>query len=90
MTEALPRESPAWRALKAHRDEIVPRHLRELFAADPDRGRRLSVEAAGLYVDYSKNRVSDETLLSTLIDEVRDLNSGDLNDDIAILGLGCS
>ena len=62
MTEALPRESPAWRALKTHRDEIAPRHLRELFAANPDRGRRFSAEAAGLYLDYSKNRVSDETL----------------------------
>ena len=61
MTEALPRESPAWRALTAHRDEIAHRHLRELFEEDPDRGRRLNAEAAGLYLDYSKNRITDET-----------------------------
>ncbi|MDE3082520.1 MAG: glucose-6-phosphate isomerase [Acidobacteriota bacterium] len=62
MTEVLPRESSAWRALKAHRDEVAPRHLRDLFDGDPGRGRRLSAEAAGLYLDYSKNRVTDETL----------------------------
>jgi glucose-6-phosphate isomerase len=53
---------PAWKALEAHRREIGGVHLRELFAADPDRGERLSAEAVGLYLDYSKNRVVDETL----------------------------
>jgi glucose-6-phosphate isomerase len=55
-------ERPQWRALAEHRGEIEHRHLRELFAADPSRGERLVAEAAGLYLDYSKNRISDETL----------------------------
>jgi glucose-6-phosphate isomerase len=53
---------PAWKALAAHYRSIRNTHLRELFAQDPKRGERLTVEAAGLYVDYSKNRVTDETL----------------------------
>ncbi len=53
---------PAWRALAAHYQQIHHRHLRELFADDPGRGERLSAEAAGLYVDYSKHRITDETL----------------------------
>ncbi len=53
---------PEWKALAAHHREVAPRHLRELFAADPRRGERLTVEAAGVYLDYSKNRVTDETL----------------------------
>src|SRR5450432_1092886 len=53
---------PQWRALVDHRGQIERRHLRELFAADPSRGERLVVEAAGLYLDYSKNRITDETL----------------------------
>ena len=57
------RERPAWAALERHHAEIAPRHLRDLFADDPDRGTRLTAEAAGLYLDYSKNRISDETLL---------------------------
>jgi len=48
-------------ALRRHRDD-VQLHLRELFARDPERGERMTVEAAGLYLDYSKNRVTDETL----------------------------
>jgi glucose-6-phosphate isomerase len=55
-------ERAAWQALKKHHVEIAPRHLRELFASDPKRGERLSVEAEGLYLDYSKNRINDETL----------------------------
>ena len=55
-------ERKAWQALKAHHDEIAGQHLREMFAADPGRGERLTAEAAGLYLDYSKNRVTDETL----------------------------
>jgi glucose-6-phosphate isomerase len=54
---------PQWRALVDHRRHIEPRHLREVFAADPSRGDRLVAEAAGLYLDYSKNRVTDETLI---------------------------
>jgi glucose-6-phosphate isomerase len=56
------RQRPAWKALEQHHSEISRRHLRELFAADPGRGERLSAEAAGLYLDYSKNRITDETL----------------------------
>src|SRR5450432_271663 len=53
---------PQWRALVDHRGQIERRHLRELFAADPSRGERLGVEAAGLYLDYSNDRITDETL----------------------------
>jgi len=56
------RERPAWKALEQHHAEIAGRHLRELFAEDPGRGERLTAEAAGLYLDYSKNRITDETL----------------------------
>jgi len=62
MTTTPLRERPAWRALERHHTEIAPRHLRELFEADPDRGTRLTAEAAGIYLDYSKNRITDETL----------------------------
>jgi glucose-6-phosphate isomerase len=58
---------PAWRALQRHRAELADRHLRELFAQDPARGERLTLEAAGLFLDYSKNRLTDETL-SLLLD----------------------
>ncbi|RIV41597.1 glucose-6-phosphate isomerase [Micromonospora radicis] len=51
-----------WQALRKHADEIRATHLRDLFAGDPDRGERLTVEVADLYVDYSKNLVTDETL----------------------------
>ncbi len=56
------RERPAWKALEQHYAEIGGTHLRDLFAADPGRGERLTAEAAGLYLDYSKNRVTDETM----------------------------
>src|SRR2546426_4156703 len=55
-------ERPQWRALTEHRGQIERRPLRELFAADPSRGERLVAEAAGIYLDYSKNRITDETL----------------------------
>ncbi|GGM51693.1 glucose-6-phosphate isomerase [Micromonospora sonchi] len=51
-----------WQALRKHADEIRATHLRDLFAGDPARGERLTVEVADLYVDYSKNLVTDETL----------------------------
>ncbi|MDQ6639683.1 MAG: glucose-6-phosphate isomerase [Pseudomonadota bacterium] len=62
---------PAWQTLVAHHAEIGSLHLRELFARDPGRGERLVVEAAGYFLDYSKNRVSDETmrLLVALADD---------------------
>ncbi|MEO8310480.1 MAG: glucose-6-phosphate isomerase [Caldimonas sp.] len=53
---------PAWRALVAHHAAIGATHLRDMFAADPGRGERLVLEAAGVYLDYSKNRVTDETM----------------------------
>src|SRR5437588_9127178 len=53
---------PAWKALEAHHRQTRDQHLRRLFADDPGRGERLTLEAAGLYLDYSKNRVTDETL----------------------------
>jgi glucose-6-phosphate isomerase len=64
-------DRPTWKALEAHHRRIRDAHLRELFAADPGRGERLAVEAAGVYVDYSKNRVTDDTLklLLQLADE---------------------
>jgi glucose-6-phosphate isomerase len=52
----------AWKKLQAHFEAIGARHLRELFAEDPQRGERLTLEAAGIYLDYSKNRVTPETL----------------------------
>ncbi len=53
---------PAWRDLQAHFDEIRDTHLRDLFADDPERGHVMVVEAAGLYFDYSKHRVTRETI----------------------------
>ena len=53
---------PAWKALAAHHRTIRQLHLRQLFADDPRRGERFAVEAAGLYLDYSKNRITDETV----------------------------
>jgi glucose-6-phosphate isomerase len=56
------RERKAWQALERHYAEISGTHLRDLFAADPGRGERLTAEAVGVYLDYSKNRITDETL----------------------------
>ncbi len=56
------KQRKAWQALAQHHGEIAGRHLRELFAADPARGERLTAEACGIYLDYSKNRVTDETM----------------------------
>jgi glucose-6-phosphate isomerase len=57
------REQPAWGKLERHFAEISGAHLRDLFAADPERGERLVAEGASLHLDFSKNRVSDETML---------------------------
>ncbi|MCC6417351.1 MAG: glucose-6-phosphate isomerase, partial [Gemmataceae bacterium] len=64
MTAAVPALTarPAWKALAAHHAQVRDLHLRTLFADDPQRGERLTAEAAGLYLDYSKHRVTDETL----------------------------
>ena len=56
------RETESWRALERHHADIGEVHLRELFAQDPGRGERLTAEAEGLFLDYSKHRVTDETL----------------------------
>jgi glucose-6-phosphate isomerase len=53
---------PAWKALEAHAGSMAGLHLRELFARDTGRGERLNVEGAGLFLDYSKQRVTDETI----------------------------
>ena len=55
-------ERPAWKALQAHFQQIQGKHLRELFEADPDRGERFTAETGGIFLDYSKNRITDETL----------------------------
>jgi glucose-6-phosphate isomerase len=72
MTAAVPLpQRPAWKALLAHCEQVRGLHLRRLFADDPKRGERLTAEAAGIYLDYSKNRVTDDTLrlLVRLADE---------------------
>src|SRR5262245_47628125 len=53
---------PAWMALEAHYETVRGLHLRALFADDATRGERLTAEAAGIFLDYSKNRVTDETI----------------------------
>jgi glucose-6-phosphate isomerase len=69
--EAMTSETAAFRALADHHGEIADVHLRELFAADPQRGARLTADACGLHLDYSKNRITDDTLrlLVRLADE---------------------
>jgi glucose-6-phosphate isomerase len=57
-----PAENAAWAALATHYEQLRGQHLRELFAADPKRGERLTAQAAGLYFDYSKHRITDETI----------------------------
>ena len=53
---------PAWKALEAHQQKIRELHLRTLFADDPKRGERMTIEEVGIFLDYSKNRITDETL----------------------------
>ena len=61
-TNQLSKRNKAWKALSSHLPKVRDLHLRELFAKDPQRGRRMTAEAAGLFLDYSKNRVTDQTL----------------------------
>jgi glucose-6-phosphate isomerase len=56
------RDRPAWSALRAHFDDISSAHLRDLFAEDPGRAERMSAEAVGLHLDFSKHRIVDETM----------------------------
>jgi glucose-6-phosphate isomerase len=63
MTKVIPlNERPAWKALEAHHQQIQGKHLKQLFWDDPQRGERFTVETAGIFLDYSKNRITDETL----------------------------
>jgi glucose-6-phosphate isomerase len=55
-------ERPAWKALEAHSQQIQGKHLKQLFADDPARGERFTIETGGIFFDYSKNRITDETL----------------------------
>src|SRR5215469_6043164 len=55
-------QAAAYQALAAHYQQIKDAHLRQLFADDPSRGERLTAEGAGLYLDFSKNRITDETV----------------------------
>jgi len=66
--------TPEWAALRAHQATIAPRHLRDLFAEDPDRGERMVVQAGDLHIDHAKHRVTDETLrLLVALAEARDV-----------------
>jgi glucose-6-phosphate isomerase len=87
---------PEWATIKEHYQKIQPLHLRELFAADPRRGERLTAEAVGIYLDYSKQRITDGTLdmlvqlaeLSGLHDHIEAMFRGDrinLTEDRAVL-----
>jgi len=53
---------PAWKSLKDHFQKVRELHLRELFASDQERGKRMTLEAEGIFLDYSKNRITDETI----------------------------
>ncbi|MDQ3770706.1 MAG: glucose-6-phosphate isomerase [Actinomycetota bacterium] len=66
-----PGDRPAWRSLQSHFDRLRHVHLRALFAEDPKRGETMTAQAAGIFLDYSKNRITDETLrlLVTLAEE---------------------
>jgi glucose-6-phosphate isomerase len=76
MTTSPLRRRSAWRALERHHRAIGGRHLRDLFAEDPDRGGRFAVEGAGVFLDYSKNRITEETL-SLLIDLAEESGLGE-------------
>ncbi len=62
MSTPIFRKRSAWNALQVHHQETKSLHLRHLFAEDPKRGERMTAEAAGVYLDYSKNRITEETL----------------------------
>ena len=68
-------ELKAWKALEKHHEQIGGLHLRDLFAADPGRGERLTIDALGLFFDYSKNRITDETV-KLLIDLAQESGLG--------------
>jgi hypothetical protein len=71
MTEMVrPTETPAWKALKMHYEEIKGAHLRQLFADDSTRAESFSAEGAGLFLDYSKNRITSKTIQLLLQENV--------------------
>jgi len=61
-TATLLTECPAWKSLQSHYEVMQGRHIKQFFAEDPQRGERMTLEALGIYLDYSKNRITDETL----------------------------
>ncbi len=73
------RQRSAWQALERHHAQIAGRHLRELFSADPGRGERLTAQAEDIYLDYSKNRVTDETM-ALLMDLARECGLAERRD----------
>src|SRR5207245_10554693 len=62
VTNRASNETSAWTALQSHHKTVSKLHLRQLFDDDPKRGERMTAEAAGIYLDYSKNRITDKTL----------------------------
>ena len=71
--------NPAWKKLEVHSKKARKQHLRELFASDPDRGKRMTAEGAGIYLDYSKNRVTDRTIKLLLqLAEATDFERGSM------------
>ena len=67
-------DSAEWQAVQGHAEKIAGVHLRDLFAGDPRRGERLTAQVADLYVDYSKNLVTDE-VISALVDRPHEINT---------------
>ena len=55
-------DTPAWQALREHQEEIAPRHMRDLFAEDPERFEKFSRHVEGVLFDFSKNRITEETM----------------------------
>jgi len=62
VTNRASNKTSAWTALQSHHKTVSKLHLRQLFDDDPKRGERMTAEAAGIYLDYSKNRITDKTL----------------------------
>src|SRR5712664_2548361 len=86
MTRILPLTArPAWKALQAHHAKIRGLHLRTLFADDATRGERLTAEAVGIYLDYSKNRVTEESGLRERIDAMFRGDKINLTENRAVL-----
>src|SRR5947207_10432288 len=87
ITKSLHIKQPAWKALEAHYKRARDLHLRELFTNDPTRGERMSAHGAGIYLDYSKNRITDHTLglLLQLAEQSGDRKSTRLNSSHTVI-----